>query len=212
MNGVAELPPGGCAGAIGLWGGGTYFPRRLGARGEARRGLRGATLMRGRLVTRSGGCRRRRWRGMTIILYGEDVGALWPLLPFSWVRRGQPVEDDGQAGDVWGVAETIRRTRPFAGVAGDVLRQVSKEGSDDVVFAQVGGVVSFSDLHVEVRDLYVVAAGDGGDTLVEVVFWSALRHLLDEDGDHMLLHDDMEGVNRAIESLESELSSLQGRQ
>ncbi|KAL8435022.1 hypothetical protein ACSSS7_002780 [Eimeria intestinalis] len=125
-----------------LGGGGKYFARCLRARGAARWRLCGATLTSWRLVTRSGSCRRRRRRGVKIVVYGEGVGVSLPLLPFSWVSPGQSVEGDGEAGNVLEVAEAVRRARLVGGVAGDVLRQ--------------------------------------------------------------LLHGDMEGVNRAIESLEKE--------
>ncbi|KAL8430166.1 hypothetical protein ACSSS7_006110 [Eimeria intestinalis] len=125
------------------------------------------------------------------------------LLTFSWVRPGRGVDGDGQAGDALEVAEAVPRARLVARVTGDVLRQVSKESSDDLVFAQVRlgagaevsvGVVSFSYLHVQVGDLRLGAAGDGGDSLVEV---------------QMCV--DMEGVDRAIESIKGELNSLQER-
>ncbi|KAL8428108.1 hypothetical protein ACSSS7_007389 [Eimeria intestinalis] len=96
----------------------------------------GAVLMSGWLFKRSGGCRRRRRRGMKTVVYGEGVGVLWSLVPFSLVPSGQSVEGDGETSDVF-VAEAIRRARLVAGLAGNVLRQVGKEGNDDIVLAQL---------------------------------------------------------------------------
>ncbi|KAL8429794.1 hypothetical protein ACSSS7_006334 [Eimeria intestinalis] len=87
-----------------------------------------------------------------------------------------------QAGDVLEADEATRRARLVAGVAGNVLRQVGKEGSDDIMLAQV-------------EKLRVGAAGDGGDSLVEVAFGRGCSWC-------------MEGVDREVEGLEGKLNSL----
>ncbi|KAL8427169.1 hypothetical protein ACSSS7_007847 [Eimeria intestinalis] len=100
-------------------------------------------------------------------------------------RRRQSIKGDGQAGGELEVAETVCPARLVTGVAGDVLRQVGKKGSSDVMLrrrrslrwpACAGG-----------RFARERRARDGGDSLVEVIFWSAPRRLLDENGDYMVM-------------------------
>ncbi|KAL8437071.1 hypothetical protein ACSSS7_001218 [Eimeria intestinalis] len=105
-----------------LWGGGKYFARCLRAWRASRRRPWGVTLMRGRLIARSGGWGRRQRRGVKTVIYCEGVGVLLPPLPFSpapvirmWSSEIRAVVADPSSAEAWGERKREWSARSAAG-------------------------------------------------------------------------------------------------